>query len=100
MQNIGINRRSILALLASALVPIQAAAAQYPSRPIRIVVPFGPGGSGAITTRLIGKQIEEKTKQAVVIDNRPDANGTMPVESAEPTGPNADYLTEVLAAPD
>ncbi len=89
MQTIGINRRSILALIGSALVPIEAAAAQYPSRPIRIIVPFGPGGSGDITARLIGKQIEEKTKQAVVIDNRPGANGiigTMAVKSAEPDG--------------
>jgi tripartite-type tricarboxylate transporter receptor subunit TctC len=89
MQNIGINRRSVLALMASALVPIEAAAAQYPSRPIRIIVPFGPGGSGDITARLIGKQIEEKTKQAVIIDNRPGANGiigTMAVKSAEPDG--------------
>src|SRR3954468_11399272 len=85
----GIDRRSVLALMASALVPIEAAAAQYPSRPIRIIVPFGPGGSGDITARLIGKQIEEKTKQAVVIDNRPGANGiigTMAVKSAEPDG--------------
>ena len=89
MQHIGINRRTIFALMASALVPIEATAAQYPSRPIRIIVPFGPGGSGDITARLIGKQIEEKTKQAVVIDNRPGANGiigTMAVKTAEPDG--------------
>jgi len=89
MQNTGIDRRSVLALLGSALVPIQAAAAQYPSRPVKIIVPFGPGGSGDITARLIGKQIEEKTKQAVVIDNRPGANGiigTMAVKAAEPDG--------------
>src|SRR4029077_19224610 len=89
MQNTGIDRRSVLALLGSALVPIQAAAAQYPSRPIRIIVPFGPGGSGDITAPLIGKQIEEKTKQAVVIDTRPGANGiigAMAVKTAEPDG--------------
>src|SRR4030088_3124046 len=89
MQNIGINRRSLLALIGSALVPIPVRAAQYPSRAIRIIVPFGPGGSGDITARLIGKQIEDKTKQAVIIDNRPGANGiigTMAVKSAEPDG--------------
>lgn len=89
MQNAGINRRSVLALIGSMLAPIPARAASYPSRPIRIIVPFGPGGSGDITARLIGKQIEEKTKQAVVIDNRPGANGiigTMAVKTAEPDG--------------
>src|SRR3954466_2929726 len=89
MQDTRINRRSVLALIGGALAPIPAYAASYPSRPIRIIVPFGPGGSGDITARLIGKQIEEKTKQAVVIDNRPGANGiigTMAVKTSEPDG--------------
>ena len=89
MDEIGIDRRSLLALIGSAFVPAAARAASYPSRPIRIIVPFGPGGSGDITARLIGKQIEEKTRQAVVIDNRPGANGiigTMAVKTSEPDG--------------
>ena len=85
-----IDRRSVLALVGATLDAFPSrSAAQYPSRPIKIIVPFGPGGSGDITARLIGKQIEEKTKQAVVIDNRPGANGiigTMAVKIAEPDG--------------
>jgi len=84
-----IDRRSVLALIGAALTPSLIHAAQYPSRPIKIIVPFSPGGSGDITARLIGKQIEEKTRQAVVIDNRPGANGiigTMAVKTAEPDG--------------
>src|SRR6266446_3850782 len=57
-----LNRRSVLALIAGVLLPAQARAAAYPSRPIKIIVPFGPGGSGDITARLIGKQIEDRTK--------------------------------------
>ena len=89
MQNQKINRRSVLALMGAALAPIQVHAAVYPSRPIKIIVPFGPGGSGDISARLIGKQIEERTRQSVVIDNRPGANGiigTMAVKTAEPDG--------------
>src|SRR3984893_9348792 len=93
MQNTKINRRAVLrsflALIAGALAPMEARAALYLSRPIKIIVPFGPGGSGDITARLIGKQIEERTKQSVVIDNRPGANGiigTMAVKTAEPDG--------------
>ena len=88
MPKTAIDRRSILALIGAALMPVQAQAAQYPSRPIKIIVPFGPGGSGDISARLIGKQIEDKTRQAVVVDNRPGANGiigTMAVKTAEPT---------------
>ena len=88
-RNTIIDRRCVLALIGAALAPIPARAAQYPARPIKIIVPFGPGGSGDISARLIGKQIEEKTKQAVVVDNRPGANGiigTMAVKTAEPDG--------------
>src|SRR5262245_55325831 len=84
-----LSRRSLLALAGSALLPASARAEQYPSRPTKIIVPVGPGGSADITARLIGKQIEEKTRQAVVIDNRPGANGiigTMAVKTAEPDG--------------
>src|SRR5258708_3926306 len=88
-----INRRTVLrcflAVTGGMLAPIDARAAAYPSRPIKIIVPFGPGGSGDITARLIGKQIEDRTKQSVVIDNRPGANGiigTMAVKTAEPDG--------------
>ena len=84
-----IHRRAVLALIGGALTSAQARAASYPSRPIKIIVPFGPGGSGDITARLIGREIEERTKQSVVIDNRPGANGitgTMAVKSAEPDG--------------
>jgi tripartite-type tricarboxylate transporter receptor subunit TctC len=89
MKNKKINRRAALALIGSVLAPIEARAAVYPSRPVEIIVPFGPGGSGDITARLVGKQIEERTKQSVVIDNRPGANGiigTMAVKTAEPDG--------------
>ena len=91
-----IDRRSVLALIGAALMASPVRAAQYPSRPIKIIVPFGPGGSGDITARLIGKQIEEKTRQPVVIDNRPGANGiigTMAVKIAEPDGQTVLLIT-------
>ena len=84
-----VDRRSVLALIGATLLPSMARAAQYPSRPIKIIVPFGPGGSGDITARLIGKQIEEKQSRRSSIDNRPGANGiigTMAVKTAEPDG--------------
>src|SRR4051812_50137525 len=85
-----IARRSVLALIGAALTPSFVHAAQYPSRPIKIIVPFGPGGSGDITARLIGKQIEEKTRQAGVNDNHPGPNGInrhQGGKTPEPDGP-------------
>ena len=67
----------IAVLLAAALTAIGAggasAQAPYPNRPIRVVVPFGPGGFADITMRLVGQKLSERTGQQVVIENRPSA---------------------------
>ncbi len=65
--------RKILAL--AACLASLAAAAQYPTRPITIVVPFTPGGSSDITARNIGQKLSELLGQSVIIDNKPGANG-------------------------
>ncbi len=56
-------------LLAFGLSP--AGAQQYPSRPIRIMVGFGPGSSADIVARVVGKHIEQKLGQPVVVENKP-----------------------------
>lgn len=54
-----------------------ALAADYPDKPIRIVVPYAPGGASDILARVIGQQLSENLKQPVVIDNRAGAGGTI-----------------------
>jgi tripartite-type tricarboxylate transporter receptor subunit TctC len=49
--------------------------AQYPNRPITIVVPFTPGGSSDITARTVGNKLGEILGQTIIIDNKPGANG-------------------------
>ena len=56
------------------------AALSYPSRPIRMVVPFTPGGSNDIVARLIGMKMADGWGQQVVIDNRPGAGGALGAE--------------------
>ena len=58
----------------------QTQASTYPNKPIRLVVPFGPGGSGDITARAFAQYLEAQTKQSVVIDNRAGANGILGTE--------------------
>jgi tripartite-type tricarboxylate transporter receptor subunit TctC len=65
------------------------AQAPYPNRPIRIVVPFGPGGFADITVRLLAQRLTERANAQVVIENRPGAGGitaASAVTSAQPDG--------------
>lgn len=69
----------LLALLAAfAVVP--AMADDFPSRPVKIVVPQTPGGASDALARIIGQKLGEKWKQPVVIDNRPGAGGNVGME--------------------
>jgi tripartite-type tricarboxylate transporter receptor subunit TctC len=82
---------SLLIAVAIGLASIIPARAQapYPNRPIRIVVPFGPGGFADITVRLLGQKLAERTNAQVIIENRPGAGGIVAanaVISSEPDG--------------
>ena len=51
------------------------AAADYPTKPVRVFVPYGPGGVGDLTMRLLADKLGEQFKQQFVIENRPGAGG-------------------------
>jgi len=64
-----------LLVLAAALPLTQAYAQQYPTRPVRMVVPLTPASGADIAGRIVGRQLQDAWKQMVVIDNRPGAGG-------------------------
>jgi tripartite-type tricarboxylate transporter receptor subunit TctC len=81
-------KRTILAL-AIAVLAGAAAAQNFPTKPIRLLVPFGPGGVGDITARAVAQKMSDALGQQVVIDNRPGAGGVVAsqiVAKAEPDG--------------
>jgi tripartite-type tricarboxylate transporter receptor subunit TctC len=75
------------AISAATLIPLHAEAT-YPNRPIRIVVPFGPGGFADITVRLLGQKLAERTGAQVVIENRPGAGGIVAANAVIASAPD------------
>jgi tripartite-type tricarboxylate transporter receptor subunit TctC len=87
------SRRTAICLIAIGLSTIasigNAAALDYPTRPVRFVVGYPPGGATDILARLIGQRLSEKLGQQFVIENKPGAGnniGTEAVVNAEPDG--------------
>src|SRR3546814_11035301 len=70
-------RRAVLALAASLLMAGAAAAQTYPSQPIRLIVPFPPGGPTDVASRLVGQQLETRLGHPVILEHRPGASGSI-----------------------
>jgi tripartite-type tricarboxylate transporter receptor subunit TctC len=71
-----------------------AAAAQYPKKPIRVLVGFAPGGSADIIARAVGQKLTDAFKQPVVIDNRSGASGIIATDLAAKADPDGHTLLE------
>jgi tripartite-type tricarboxylate transporter receptor subunit TctC len=70
--------KKILALLAFAATTVLAQT--YPTKPIRLVVPFSPGGASDLTARTVAQKMSEQMGQTIVVDNKPGANGVLGID--------------------
>jgi len=71
-----------------AVVPVTAAAQAYPAKPIRLIVPFAPGGPNDVIGRIVGQKLTEAWGQTVVVENRGGAGGTIGVEAGAKSAPD------------
>lgn len=84
-----LNRRKVLASsLALGLAASGVQAQAWPARPIRIVVPYPPGGSSDIIARAISQPLSEALKQSVIVENRAGANGNLGADAVAKSAPD------------
>jgi tripartite-type tricarboxylate transporter receptor subunit TctC len=80
--------RNTLAALALAATASAAVAQDYPTKPIKLIVPFPPGGGTDIMSRVVAQKLGDMNKWTVVVDNRPGAGGNIGVEAAARSAPD------------
>lgn len=94
MKSSMLSRMLLAAVLAS---PVAAHAQDYPTRPIKIIVPYAPGGGVDRLARVVSETLREKWGQPVIVENRAGANGNVGAEHVEKAGP--DGYTLLYAPP-
>jgi len=92
------RRHAASLLLWLALAPLTAAAQSFPSRPVRLMVPFPPGGATDIVGRLVATKMQEVWSQPVVIENKPGAGTVVGTEYVAKSAPDGYTMGFVVTA--
>lgn len=86
-----------MALALSGGVMAQSTSESYPSKPVKVMVGYGPGGTGDLTVRLVAQKLADKLGQPFVIENRPGAGGIVASQIAQQAAPDG-YTLNFIAA--
>jgi tripartite-type tricarboxylate transporter receptor subunit TctC len=87
-----LNRRHYLALSLASTVPALQAQAAWPTKPVRLIVPFAPGGSTDVVARMLGQKLTDFWGQPVVVDNRAGAGGNLGADAVAKAAPDGHTL--------
>jgi len=88
----------LCAFFIAALLPMTAAAQSYPSKPVRLIVPFPPGGSNDVVGRMIAAQLATRLDKPVIVDNQGGAGGLIGAEMAARSQPDGYTLLLISVA--
>jgi tripartite-type tricarboxylate transporter receptor subunit TctC len=92
------QRRHFTAALAATVAAPFARAQAWPSRPIKVLVGYPPGGFTDVTARLICDKLQARLGQPVIVDNKPGANGIVAVDTLSKAAPDGSTFAVVIAA--
>jgi tripartite-type tricarboxylate transporter receptor subunit TctC len=89
--------RTIIAVVAlmAAGGPLQTAAAEYPTGPVKIIVPYGPGGPADLFNRFLAQKLSESLKQPFIVENRPGAGSVIGTDAAAKSPPDGYTLLAI-----
>ncbi|MEY2659539.1 MAG: hypothetical protein RLZZ123_711 [Pseudomonadota bacterium] len=92
LKNAGLRRRPLLALAAASWLAPARAQSNWPDKPLRVIVPFVPGGPPDVVARLIQPRLSELLGQAVLVDNRAGAGGNIGAQAVAKSAPDGHTL--------
>jgi tripartite-type tricarboxylate transporter receptor subunit TctC len=92
--------RSLISSLAAVLIALPSAsmAQQYPAKPVRIVVPFAPGGGSDFIARFMAQRLTESLGKQVIVENKPGAGGVLGIEAGIKSPPDGYTLTLIASS--
>ncbi|WP_270934494.1 Bug family tripartite tricarboxylate transporter substrate binding protein [Falsiroseomonas oryzae] len=96
---LAVTRRGLVAGGGALLAAPALGQPAWPTRPIRIVVPFGPGGGSDVTLRILAPRLSEILGQPVIVENRPGAGGVVGTDYVAKSPPTGDILVQSTLSP-